>query len=249
MTESVKLSVKDWSPEDRPREKLLSKGVNTLSDAELLAVILRSGTREETVVELSQRILQSFGNDLNRLGKVSAADLMSNFKGIGEAKAIGIIAALELGKRRNAEEISSRKKIISSLDIYSYFHPFLCDLPHEEFWALFLNKSNRIIDHRFKVSQGGISETIVEGKIIYKEAIARLASFVVLCHNHPSGSHLPSPQDTDITQQIVKGLELLDIYLLDHVIITDRKYYSFADEGRIPVFSAEKSKKKNVVAE
>jgi len=232
MTELAKLSVKDWSPEDRPREKLLSKGVNALSNAELIAVILRSGTREETVVELSQRILQSFENDLNRLGKVSANHLMSNFKGIGEAKAIGIIAALELGKRRKAEDVTNRKKIVSSLDIYSYFHPFLSDLPHEEFWALFLNCSNRIID-RFKISQGGISETVVDGKLLYKEAIARLASFVALCHNHPSGSYLPSPQDNAVTQRIKKGLEFLDMHLLDHVILTDGKYYSFADERRI----------------
>ena len=232
MTELVKLSVKDWSPEDRPREKLLSKGVNTLSNAELLAIILRSGTKKETVVELSQRILKSFGNDLNTLGKVSANHLMSNFKGIGEAKAIGIIAALELGKRRKSEDMGSRKKIVSSLDIYSYFHPFLCDLPYEEFWALFLNHSNRIID-RFKISQGGIAETTVDGKLIYKEAIARLASFVVLCHNHPSGNYLPSPQDSAVTQRVKKGLELLDMKLLDHVILTDGNYYSFADAGKI----------------
>lgn len=234
MTEIAKLSVKDWSPEDRPREKLLSKGINALSNAELLAIILRSGTKKETVVELSQRILQSFGNDLNRLGKVSATDLMSNFKGIGEAKAIGIIAALELGKRRKAEDIHNRKKIISSLDIYHYFYPFLCDLPHEEFWALFLNRSNRIID-RFKVSQGGISETVVDGKLIYKEAIANLASYVVLCHNHPSGNYLPSPRDNVVTLQIKKGLELLDMHLLDHVILSGGKYYSYADEGKIKI--------------
>jgi len=231
MTELTKLSVKDWSPDDRPREKLLSKGVNTLSNAELLAIILRSGTKEETVVELSQRILQSFGNDLSRLGKASANYLMDNFKGIGEAKAIGIIATLELGKRRKAEDIGARKKILRSIDIYNYFYPILCDLPHEEFWALFLNHSNRIID-RFKVSQGGISETVVEGKFIYKEAIARLASFVVLCHNHPSGNHLPSSQDNTVTLRIKKGLELLDMHLLDHVILTDGKYYSYADAGK-----------------
>lgn len=232
MTELTKLSVKDWSPEDRPREKLLTKGVNSLSNAELLAVILRSGTKEETVVELSQRILQSFENDLSRLGKVSANHLMTNFKGIGEAKAIGIIAALELGKRRKAEDMENRKKIICSMDIYNYFYPVLCDLLHEEFWALFLNNSCRIID-RYKVSQGGISETAVDGKLIYKEAIARLASFVVLCHNHPSGNRLPSPQDNSVTLQIKNGLELLDIHLLDHVILTDGKYYSYADEGKV----------------
>jgi DNA repair protein RadC len=232
MTDIVKLSVKDWLPEDRPREKLLTKGVNTLSNAELLAVILRSGTKAETVVELSQRILQSFHNDLNQLGRVSANDLMQNFKGIGEAKAIGIIAALELGKRRKADEIANRKKIITSLDIYNYFHPFLCDLQYEEFWALFLNTSNRIIG-KYKVSQGGISQTVVDGKLIYKEALSNLASYVVLCHNHPSGNHNPSPQDNTITYRIKKGLELLDMHLIDHVVLTDGKYFSYADNGRL----------------
>jgi len=232
MTDLPKLSVKDWSPDDQPREKLLLKGVNTLSNAELLAIILRSGTREEGVVELSQRILRTFGNDLTRLGKASANYLITNFRGVGEAKAIGIIAALELGKRRKAEDIGARKKIICSLDIYNYFYPVLCDLQHEEFWALFLNHSNRIID-RYKVSQGGLSETVVEGKLIYKEAIAHLSSFVVLCHNHPSGNRLPSPQDNTVTFRIKKGLELIDMHLLDHVVFTEGNYYSYADEGKL----------------
>ena len=232
MTKLTKLSVKKWSPEDQPREKLLAKGVNMLSNAELLAVILRSGTRIESVVELSQRILNTYGNDLNRLGKVSATDLIRNFKGIGKAKAIGIIAALELGKRRKAEDLNNRKKIMSSVDIYNYFHPFLCDLPYEEFWALFLNRSNRIIDH-LKISQGGIASTIVDGKIIYKEAMIRLASNVVLCHNHPSGNYTPSDQDNAITLRIKNGLELLEMRLVDHIILTDGNYYSYADEGLI----------------
>ena len=232
MTELIKLSVKDWSPEDRPREKLLSKGVSTLSNAELLAVILRSGTKNETVVELSQQILKSFGNDLNRLGKVSANQLISKFKGVGKAKAIGIIAALELGKRRNAEDIQNKGKILCSIDIYNYFHPLLCDLPHEEFWALFLNHSNKIID-KFKISQGGISQTVVDSKIIFKEALAHLASYVVLCHNHPSGNFMPSSQGNTVTQIIKKGLEALDMRLIDHVILTDGSYFSFADDGRI----------------
>ena len=232
MTEIIKLKVKDWSPDDRPREKLLTRGANTLSNAELLAIILRSGTRTESVIDLSQRILQSFGNDLSLLGKASPNHLITNFKGIGKAKAMGIIAALELGKRRKAEDTSTKKRIISSIDIYNYFYPILCDLPHEEFWALFLNHSNRIID-RFKISQGGISGTVVDGKIIYKEAISRLASYVVLCHNHPSGNYMPSSQDNTITYRIKKGLEQFEIQLLDHVILTDGKYYSYGDEGKI----------------
>jgi len=226
-----KLCVKDWSPEDQPREKLLTNGLNVLSNAELLALILRSGTQEETVVQLSQRILLSVENDLSRLAKISASQLMSDFKGIGKAKAVAICASLELGKRRKAEEVGDQKKIICSRDIYNYFYPLLCDLPHEEFWALFLNHSNRVID-RFKVSQGGTSETVVDGKLIYKEATARLATFVVLCHNHPSGNRFPSSHDNAVTLRIKKGLEMLEMYLLDHVILTDGKYFSYADEGK-----------------
>jgi DNA repair protein RadC len=230
MTSITKLSVKNWSPEDQPREKLLLKGVNALSNAELLAIILRSGTKEESVVELSKRILQSVGNDLNKLGKVSANELIANFKGIGEAKSIGIVAALELGKRRKAKDLSTCKKILCSMDIYYYFYPLLCDLPHEEFWAILLNRNNRIID-KIKISQGGTSETFVDGKLIYKEAISRLASSVILCHNHPSGNHKPSPEDDKVTKGIKIGLETLGISLLDHVIVADGKYYSYADEN------------------
>lgn len=227
-----KLNVKDWSPDDKPREKLLLKGACALSNAELLAIILHSGNTEETVVELSQRILQFVGNDINRLGKLSANDLISNFKGIGTAKAVSIIAALELGKRRKVDGSRPLLQISSSIDIYNYFYPVLCDLPHEEFWALFLNRSNRIID-KIKISQGGVSEVSVDGKLIYKEAIIRLASYVILCHNHPSGNPTPSRQDNLVTASIKKGVELLDMYLLDHIIFTEGKYYSYADEGKI----------------
>jgi DNA repair protein RadC len=232
MSELSKLNVKDWSPDDKPREKLLLKGAYALSNAELLAIILHSGNTEETVVKLSQRILQSVGNDLNRLGKLSANDLIANFKGIGTAKAVGIIAALELGKRRKVDENLPLKQISSSIDIYNYFYSVFCDLPHEEFWALFLNRSNRIID-KVKISQGGVSEVSVDGKLIYKEAIIRLTSYVILCHNHPSGNPTPSRQDNLVTASIKKGVELLDMYLLDHIIFTDGKYYSYADEGKL----------------
>jgi DNA repair protein RadC len=227
-----KLRVKDWAEEDRPREKLMLKGVNALSDAELLAIIIGSGNKEETVVELSQRILQSAENDINHLGKYSIKHLISSFKGIGEAKAISIVAALELGKRRKVAEIEEKKKISTSKDIYNLFHPILGDLYYEEFWTLFLNRSNRII-HKMKISQGGISETSVDGRLIYKEAINRLASNVVLCHNHPSGNIQPSRQDDLITEKIKKGLEFLDLFLVDHLILCDGYYYSYADEGRI----------------
>ncbi|MDR1436780.1 MAG: DNA repair protein RadC [Candidatus Symbiothrix sp.] len=227
-----KLRIKDWAKEDRPREKLLLKGVNTLSDAELLAIIIGSGNKEETVVELSQRILQTINNDLNQLGKLSVKHLVNGFKGIGEAKAIGIVAALELGKRRKTAEISEKKIIRCSRDIYDFFHPILCDLDYEEFWALFLNRSNRIIE-KWKISQGGVSETVVDGKLIYKEAINCLASSVILCHNHPSGSVKPSLHDNMITAKLKKGAELLDMALIDHLILGEDGYYSYADEEKI----------------
>jgi len=231
MFNPTKSSVKNWSPEDRPREKLLLKGINSLSDSDLLAIIIGSGSREESVLQLSQRILQAAQNDINRLGKFSVKDLMT-FKGIGEAKAISIVAALELGKRRKASEVLIREKITCSKDIYAYFHPLLCDLFYEEFWVLFLNRANKIID-KIKVSQGGVSETVVDTKIIYKEAINRLASNIILCHNHPSGNLNPSRQDDLVTTKIREGMKMFDINLIDHLIICDGQYYSYADEGKI----------------
>ncbi|GHV12171.1 DNA repair protein [Bacteroidia bacterium] len=231
MTEIAKSSVKDWSPDDQPREKLLAKGVSALSDAELLAIILGSGSREESVVALSRRMLQSAGNQINQLGKLSVKELM-RFKGIGEAKAISVVAAMELGKRRKAEEAPMRERMIFSKEIYEYFHPILCDLPYEEFWALFLNRSLRVID-KVKISQGGVESTIVDAQIVYKEALLRLAGSVVLCHNHPSGTTQPSIHDDKITQDLQMGLKLLDLQLKDHIIICDRSYYSYADNGRI----------------
>ena len=229
---ATKLSVKDWSPDDQPREKLLTKGVNALSDAELLAIIIGSGNTEETSVELSQRILQTVENNINQLGKLSVNQLVSGFKGIGNAKAISIVAALELGKRRKAEDMKNRKQILCSADIYNYFYPVFCDLPHEEFWALFLNSTNRIID-RVKISQGGIAQTPVDGRLVYKEALSRLASYVILSHNHPSGNPKPSGLDDETTFRIKKGLRLLEIPLLDHLIFCEGNYYSYADEERI----------------
>ncbi len=232
MTKTTKLRIKDWAKEDRPREKILLKGINSLSDAELLAILIGSGNKEETGVELAQRILLSTENNLNQLGKLSINQLISNFKGIGEAKAISIIAALELGRRRKNEKPGKLAKITCSQDIYDYFRPFLSDLSHEEFWVLFLNRSHKIID-KLKVSQGGISETVVDNKLIFKEAVNRLASCLVICHNHPSNSFHPSWQDDRITQKIKEGSALLDISLLDHVIVCEENYYSYADEERI----------------
>lgn len=228
----TKLSVKEWAEEDRPREKLILKGIHTLSDAELLAIIIGSGSKKETAVELAQRILNAAENDINLLGKFSIKDLVSQFKGIGTAKAISIVASLELGKRRKIKKIVNKKKISCSRDIYEYFHPILGDLCYEEFWALYLNRANRIID-KIKISQGGVSETVVDSRLVYKNAIDKLASGVVICHNHPSGNIQPSNQDNAITLKIKRGVEMLDMSFLDHIIVCDGRYYSYADEGRL----------------
>jgi DNA repair protein RadC len=232
MNEQTKRSVKDWSPEDQPREKLLSKGINSLSDTELLAIIIGSGNKDESVVQLSQRIFQAADNSINQLGKFSVNHLISNFKGIGIAKAISIVAALELGKRRKGENFPRKKKIQCSKDTYEYFYPLLCDLHYEEFWVLFLNRANRIID-KLRVSQGGTSETVVDTRLIYKEALIRLSSGIILCHNHPSGNTQPSPQDDWITKKVREGAKMLDINLIDHLILCDRNYFSYLDENRL----------------
>jgi DNA repair protein RadC len=231
MAEYKNLSIKEWSLEDRPREKLLSKGISTLSDAELIAIIIRMGSKDESAVELGKRILNSVENNLNELGKLTVEDLQK-YKGMGEAKAIGIIAALELGRRRKLSEGVNRSKIGSSRDIYDIFHPLLADLPNEEFWIILLNRSNKIID-RQKISQGGISGTVTDIRIILKMALEKLASSLILCHNHPSGNPKPSEADISITKKIKESGKLMDISLLDHIIVTDGNYFSFADEGII----------------
>lgn len=226
-----KLSIKKWAEADRPREKLLEKGRQALSDAELIAILLGSGTKELTAVELAQKILHQVGNDLNKLGKLSIKELMQH-KGIGEAKAISIAAALELGRRR--KETQSKQKIIvkSSKDAYEYMAPFLSDLHHEEFWAIYLSRNNSIIHHS-KIGQGGVSATIADIRIILKIAIEHLASGIIICHNHPSGNHNPSETDILLTQKIKDAAKLLDINLLDHIIFTDNSYYSFADDSKL----------------
>ncbi len=226
-----KLSIKDWAVEDRPREKLLLKGNRSLSDAELLAILIGSGNAEESAVELSRRILASSENNLNNLGKQQVSDLLK-FKGIGEAKAINIIAALELGRRRKEQLATERIGITQSEDVASVFRPLLEDLNHEEFWVLLLNRSNKAID-KFMVSQGGLSGTVIDVRIILKTAIEKLASAMILCHNHPSGNKLPSEADKKITQKIKDAGKLLEITVLDHVIIAHDQYLSFADEGMI----------------
>lgn len=221
-------AIKDWSDDDKPREKLMLKGKDSLSDAELLAILIGSGSRNESAVALSQRILASV-DSLNSLGKMSINQLMK-FKGIGEAKAITIIAALELGRRRRAEEAPELKKITSSKAAFEIMKPIIGELPHEEFWVLFLNNSNKVIS-KSQLSKGGIAGTVVDARLIFKMALENGATGLILCHNHPSGSFIPSEADKQITKKIKTGGEVLDVKVLDHLIITESKYYSFVDEG------------------
>jgi len=223
------LSIKSWAEEDRPREKLLLKGKKNLSDAELLAIIIGSGSRDESALGLSQRILVSFENNLNELGRQTPKDL-TKFKGIGEAKAITISAALELGRRRQLSNIKDRPKVTSSQDAFNAIAPLIMDLPHEEFWILLLNRSN-IVMGRERISIGGVAGTVVDAKLIYKAAIQSLAPAIILCHNHPSGNLRPSQADLDITAKLRKGGESIDVTVLDHLIVSEQGYFSFADEG------------------
>jgi DNA repair protein RadC len=228
-TEYKNLTIKDWALEDRPREKMLKRGIGSLSDAELLAILIKSGTQNENAVAIAQRILISANCNLNELAKFSLADFTST-KGIGEAKGITIMAALELGRRRKLSEALSRPKIQSSNDVMEIFQPQLADLPHEEFWVLFLNRANKVIDQT-RITQGGVTGTIFDIKLIMKSAIEKLASSVIICHNHPSGNPKPSEQDIKITQKLKEAAQIFEISLLDHIIITDSECYSFADNG------------------
>ncbi len=230
---NANLTIKAWAEEDRPREKLLAKGRHSLSDAELLAILLGSGSHQETAVDLAKRILQSIENDLQDLGKSSLAELM-RFKGIGEAKAITIVAALELGRRRQLSNIRQKPQISCSRDAFNILAPFLVDLPHEEFWILLLNRSNRVIA-REQVSIGGISGTVVDAKIIFHKAIEGRASSIILCHNHPSGNLEPSAADQRLTKKLIEAGKTLDVFVLDHLIVSEMGYFSFADEGLMGV--------------
>lgn len=224
-----KISIKSWAEQDRPREKLLANGRRILSDAELIAILIGSGSRNESAVELSKRILNHYNNNLNSLGKLSVQEL-SKFKGIGEAKAISIIAALELGRRRKEEDISVKQIISSSKDIYNFLSAYFSDLAHEEFWIILLNRANKIIA-RTLISKGGQSGTVADPKIIFKNALENNAASIVLAHNHPSGNLKPSTADIQLTKKISEAGLLLDIAVLDHLIFGDGAYFSFADEG------------------
>ena len=229
MNEYKKLNLKDWAVEDRPREKLLSKGSRSLSDAELIAILIGSGNIEETAVELSRRILSSVNNNLADLSR-NGIEYLKSFNGIGEAKAVSIMAALELGKRRKDAEVFDKKKITGSTDAFHYFQPLFGDINHEEFWVMLLDRGNKIIDS-YRISQGGISGTVIDVRLILKTAIEKLASGIILCHNHPSGTMQASDADLKITRKIKDAAQMMDISVLDHIILGQNTYLSLADEG------------------
>jgi DNA repair protein RadC len=220
-----------WAEDDRPREKLLLKGKSALSDAELIAILIGSGTKELSAVELSKQILVSQENNLGALAKLNVEELMRH-KGIGEAKAISIIAALELGRRRNQEAPEERIQIRSSRDAFTLLQPDLGDLHHEEFIVLMLNRNNKVTSKE-RISSGGVTGTVVDPKVIFKRALDKRAAAIVLAHNHPSGNLSPSKQDIALTKQVVEAGRLLEISVIDHLIVTDGGYYSFADEGML----------------
>ena len=227
----MSLKITDWAVEDRPREKMIQYGTSTLSDAELLGILISSGTKDKSAIDLGRELLALVNNNLNALGKLTIADL-TKIHGIGNARAVTIAAALELGRRRKLTENPEVVQIKCSKDVADIFQPILSDLLHEEFWILFLNRSNRVIS-RMKLSQGGISGTVTDVRLAMKKAIECLASGIIVCHNHPSGNLNPSESDSKITQKIKEAGNLLDIQLLDHLIISDKDYYSFADNGLI----------------
>ncbi len=231
-TDDKRLTIREWAEDDRPREKMLRKGAQSLSDAELLAILIAIGNKNETAVELSRRILHDCQDNLNELAQLSIADLCKRFKGIGEAKAITIMAALEIGRRRKTSEILERKKITSSNDLFDLFESQLVDLPHEEFWLGLLNGANKVIEIK-RLTQGGSRQTVVDVPMLLKIALEKSALAVVVAHNHPSGQNRPSHEDEVITKRIKSGCEAIGINLLDHIIIARGSYYSFADEGKM----------------
>lgn len=222
-------SIKNWSQDDQPREKLLYKGKAALSDAELVAILIGSGNKDESAVDLCKRILASVDNNLSALGKLSIKQLM-DFKGIGEAKAISIAAALELGRRRRGEEALEKMKINSSASVYELMQPVIGELQHEEFWIIYLNNSNRVIQNK-QLSKGGITGTLVDVRLVLKQALELGATGLVLAHNHPSGNLKPSEADKQLTEKLKRASESIDIKVLDHLIVTEKAYFSFADEN------------------
>ncbi len=226
-----RLTIPNWAEDDRPREKLLHKGSAVLSDAELLAILIGSGNTDESAVELCKRILGDNHNSLNELARLNVTDL-EKYKGIGEAKAISIIAALEIGKRRKTSEAINRKKISESCELAEIFEPVLLDLNHEEFWVAFMNGANKVLEIK-RLTQGGMRQTVVDVPMMLRMALERSAHAVAVAHNHPSGENYPSREDINITQRIKTGCDAVGIRFLDHIIIAGGRYYSFADEGKM----------------
>ena len=226
-----KLNINQWAEEDRPREKMMLHGAGALSNAELLAILIGSGSTDESAVELMRKVLADYRNSLSELGK-SGVEELCRYKGIGPAKAITLLAASELGRRRKEEGTLERLQIRSSEDIYRLFYPLMCDLPVEECWVLLLNPAGKVID-RIRISQGGLASTAVDIRCVLREALVRRAVSMVLCHNHPSGNLRPSREDDRLTESLRQAAVTVNLRLLDHVIVTDGKYYSYADEGRI----------------
>lgn len=231
MEPEKRLTIRDWAEDDRPREKLLNKGAAALSDAELFAILIGSGNKNESAVELCKRILGDNHNNLNELARLSIADL-AKYKGIGEAKAISIVAALEIGKRRKTNEVLERTKITQSSDLFELFEPALLDLNHEEFWVAFMNGANKVLETK-RLTQGGMKQTVVDVSMLLRMALERSAHAVAVAHNHPSGENYPSREDLQITQKIKTGCDAIGVRLLDHIIIAGGRYYSFADEGKL----------------
>lgn len=226
-----KLNINQWAEEDRPREKMMAHGAMVLTDAELLAILIGSGSQDETAVELMRRVLAACNNNLNELGKLSL-DQLCAFKGIGPAKAVTVMAACELGRRRKLAEVEDRLVVRTSRDVYNFFHPKLADQPVEELWVMLLNNASKLIDAR-RVATGGITEVVADVRLVLREAIMGRATAIALCHNHPSGSVRPSHHDDMLTDRLRQACELMNIRLTDHIVLTDGRFYSYADEGRI----------------
>ena len=227
----TKLNINQWAEEDRPREKLLRQGAEALSNAELLAILIGSGSTRMSAVDLMKHVLSDCDNNLNTLGKLSISEL-TRYIGIGEAKAVTILAACELGKRRQATMVAERKDLGSATAIYNYMHPKLQDQDMEEAWALLMNHNFKLIEAK-RISQGGLTETAIDVRVVMKEAILKNATVIAICHNHPSNNPTPSPADDIITRNIKQACDFMRLHFLDHVIITDGNYYSYREEGRL----------------
>jgi DNA repair protein RadC len=231
MSESEhKKSIKEWAVDDRPREKAMKNGISTLSKSELLAILVGSGNDEESAVDLMKRVLESCGNSISELARLSVDDLCS-FRGIGPAKAISIMAACELWKRREERE-GEQVCIASSRDLYNYFHPILCDSPVERCYVMLLNRMNRVIDHVL-IGSGGLTATVVDIRLVIREALMKRATTIALCHNHPSGNIKPSREDDKLTENLCQACKVMNIRMLDHIVLTDGAYYSYNDEARL----------------